>query len=430
MRRGAAALVRIAMQEATARATADEVARRSFGRLVAILAARGNDIAAAEDALADAFAAALVAWPRDGVPRNPEAWLLTAARRRAIDEARRTKAAVRMQPHVAFLHAEMTGQDTVPDRRLELMFACAHPAIDAAMRAPLILQTILGFDAAAIASVFLVSPATMAQRLVRAKTKIRLAGIPFAIPAAHERAARLDAVLAAIYACFAEGWSDPVGTEPRRRGLAGEAIWLGRLVATSLPEDPEAAGLLALMLHAEARRAARRTPDGRFVPLAEQDTKLWDRAMTEEAEHILHEAARHGRPGRYQIEAAIQSAHAMRRNGDRPDWTAIGDLYKALQAITQSPVVALNHAVALAEMRGPDEALTALDALAEDPRLADYQPYWATRADLLARANRLHDARAAYRRAIGLEADDAIRTFLQDRLAALACHGTTCEKGA
>ena len=419
MRRGAAALVRIAMHEATAR-VAEDVARRSFGRLVAILAARGNDIAAAEDALADAFAAALTAWPRDGVPHNPEAWLLTAARRRVIDDARRTKATLRMQPHVALLHEEMAAQDIVPDRRLELMFACAHPAIDSAMRAPLILQTVLGFDASVIASAFLVSPAAMAQRLVRAKSKIRLARIPFAVPALNERAARLDAVLAAIYACFAEGWSDPAGAEPRRRGLAGEAIWLGRLVAMLLPDEPETKGLLALMLHAESRRAARRTPDGRFVPLAAQDTGLWDRAMIDEAEQILHEAARHERPGRYQIEAAIQSAHAMRRHGDRPDWVAIGDLYFALQGITQSPVVALNRAVALAETHGADHALTALDAIADDPRLADYQPYWATRGDLLARASRNEEARDAYRRAIGLETDEAIRAFLQIRLAGLA----------
>jgi RNA polymerase sigma-70 factor (ECF subfamily) len=299
------------------------------------------------------------------------------------------------------------------------MFACAHPAIDPAIRAPLILQTVLGFDAAAIASAFLVSPATMSQRLVRAKSKIRDAGIPFRVPERTDLAARLDAVLAAIYAAFAEGWSDPAGTETRQRNLAEEGIWLGRLVASLLPEEPEALGLLALMLHAEARRGARRNHEGDYVPLAEQDPAAWDAQMIEEAEALLLRASRMGAVGRYQLEAAVQSAHAARRMSGRTDWAAIARLYDALLAITDSPVVAINRAIAMAEAHGAAAGLAALDALADDPRLADYQPYWAARAGLLGQAGEVDAAEAAYARAIGLEADPAVRRFLQQRRAAL-----------
>ncbi|RUX88430.1 RNA polymerase subunit sigma-70, partial [Mesorhizobium sp. M2A.F.Ca.ET.040.01.1.1] len=244
-----------------ARAAAEAAARSSYGKLVAWLAARTRDVAGAEDALADAFAAALERWPRTGVPAQPEAWLLAVARRRDVDAVRR---------RLTGEAARMSGEE-LPDDRLRLMFACAHPAIEASVRAPLILQTILGFDAATIASAFLVSPATMGQRLVRAKARIRETGIPFRVPEKAELGERLGAVLEAIYATFAEGWSDPTGTDSRRRNLAGEGIWLGRLVASLMPDEPEALGLLALMLFAEARRSARRGPDGDFVPLAEQD---------------------------------------------------------------------------------------------------------------------------------------------------------------
>src|SRR5262245_16647806 len=258
-----------------ARAAAESVARRSYGKLVAYLSARTREVAAAEDALSDAFAAALADWPQSGIPDSPEAWLLTVARRKTIDAARRRRSADEGADHIAMINDELeaaaANAGDIPDQRLALMFACAHPAVDAAVRAPLILQTILGFDAATIASAFLVAPATMGQRLTRAKTKIREAGIPFRVPERADLAERLDAVLAAIYASFAEGWSDPSGTETRRRNLAEEGIWLGRLVASLLPAQPEALGLLALMLHAEARRGARRDAHGEYVPLAEQD---------------------------------------------------------------------------------------------------------------------------------------------------------------
>src|SRR6266705_208459 len=258
----------------------------------------------------------------------------------------------------------------IPDDRLRLMFACAHPAIDPGVRAPLILQTILGFDAATIASAFLISPSTMGQRLVRAKTRIKQAGIPFRVPERADLRERLDAVLEAIYAAFAEGWSDPAGTEIRRRNLAEEGIWLGRLVVSLLPDAPEALGLLALMLHADARRNARRDAHGEYVPLADQDSALWDARLIDEAEALLLRASGLNAIGRYQLEAAAQSAHAARRLTGRTDWAAIVEIYEALSALTASPVVAINRAVARAELRGPAEGLVALDALSNDARLA------------------------------------------------------------
>lgn len=408
---------------AAARAAAETVARRSYGKLVAYLAARTRDVAGAEDALAEAFATALADWPSAGVPVKPEAWLLAVARRRQIDAGRRVRTSVQSMGHLQLLADEIEAAaqsaSEIPDERLRLMFACAHPAIDRSIRAPLMLQAILGFDAAAIASAFLVSPATMGQRLVRAKAKIREAGIPFRVPEREDLGPRLDAVLEAIYAVFAEGWTDPAGTEARRRNLAEEGIWLGRLVVALMPGEPEALGLLALMLYAESRRAARRNANGDYVPLAEQDASRWDGAMIAEAEQLLRRAGAAVSLGRYQLEAAIQSAHAVRRISGGADWHAIEKLYDALAALTESPVVAINRAIAVAETRGAAAGLKALDAVAVDARLADYQPYWAARAGLLARAGEIAAAREAYARAIGLETDEAVRRFLQRRAAAL-----------
>jgi RNA polymerase sigma-70 factor, ECF subfamily len=409
-----------------ARHTAEMVARRSYGKLVAFLAARTRDVAGAEDALSDAFAAALADWPTRGVPDTPEAWLLAVARRKQTDAVRRKHIGEQAGPHLQLVTDELEAATEnvmdIPDKRLALMFACAHPAIGAGSHAALILQCVLGFDAATIASAFLMSPATMSQRLVRAKSKIKQAGIPFCIPERAELNGRLDAVLQAIYAAYSEGWSDPAGTETRRRDLAEEAIWLGRLVVSLLPAEPEALGLLALMLYAEARRAARRDANGDYVPLAEQDPKLWDVALIEEAEGLLRRASAMNVVGRYQLEAAVQSAHAVCRSGGRTDWAAIERLYGALATMTDSPVVAINRAIAFAETRGPDAGLAALDALDGDARLADYQPYWAARAGLLARTGDLEAAEHAYERAIGLESDPAVRRFLQARRAAL--HGS------
>ncbi len=410
--------------DGTARAAAEAAARASYGKLVAFLAARTRDVAAAEDALSDAFAAALAHWPAQGVPDKPEAWLMTAARRKLIDEARRRRTVDEAEGHLNLIADELGDLEkadrAIPDDRLALMFACAHPAIEPAVRAPLILQTLLGFDAAAIGSAFLVSPAAMGQRLVRAKNKIREAGIPFRVPERADLAARLDAVLAAIYAAFAEGWSDPAGAEARRRNfaegnLAAEGIWLGRLVASLMPDEPEALGLLALMLHAEARRGARRNGRGDYVPLAEQEPCAWDIKLIEEAEALLRRAGRIGAVGRYQLEAAVQSAHAARRVTGCTDWAAIVRLYDGLLTLTGSPVVAINRAVAIAEVDGAGAGLAVLDGLSNDRRLAEYQPWWAARAGLLSRLGDVEAAQDAYDHAIGLEADPAVRRFLQQR---------------
>ncbi|MEI5681677.1 MULTISPECIES: RNA polymerase sigma factor [unclassified Mesorhizobium] len=408
--------------ETDGRAAAEAAARRSYGKLVAILASRSGDVAGAEDALADAFAAALEQWPASGVPANPEGWLMAVARRRGVDAIRRRRTSAEGAAHLQLIAAEIEAssmEDDLPDERLRLMFACAHPAVEPSIRAPLILQTILGFDAAAIASAFLVSPATMGQRLVRAKNRIREAGIPFSIPERDALDERLDAVLEAIYAAFAEGWADPTGAESRRRNLATEGIWLGRLTASLMPDEPETLGLLALMLFAEARRAARRNENGDYVPLAEQDTKLWDSGLIDEAETLLRRAGAMGKIGRYQLEAAVQSAHVARRLTGETDWQAIARFYEALSRMTQSPVVSINHAVALAHAGDTGSGLTLLEALADDKRLLTYQPYWAARAELLTLAQKPSEAHEAYGMAIGLETDPAIRKFLQDRRARL-----------
>ena len=401
---------------------AEAVARRSYGKLVALLAARAHDLSGAEEALADAFVAALAAWPRYGCPANPEAWLLTAARRRMIDAARRRRTGETAIAGAQLIAEELADQATdaeIPDHRLALMFACAHPAIDVGIRAPLMLQVVLGLDAATIASAFLVSPTAMGQRLARAKSKIRMAGIPFRIPDRDELPGRTAAVLDAVYAAFAEGWNDARGTDVARRDLADEALYLGRLVMGLLPEDPEALGLLALMLHAEARRTARRTAAGDYVPLAEQDPATWNAAMIDRAEALLRRASTLGAIGRYQLEAALQSAHVAGRRTGRADWPAIVVLYDALLALTASPVVAINRALAIAETIGPPAALREIAALSGDARLLQYQPYWVARAELLARTGAAAEAAAAYDVAIGLERDPAVRRFLQARRSAL-----------
>ncbi len=404
-------------EESGARDLAEQVARRSYGKLVAFLAARTRDVAAAEDALSEAFTAALADWPRNGCPQNPEAWLMTVARRKFLDASRSTQRETTSDEIETVAPTIPFDEDAteIPDRRLGLMFACAHPAIDRPIRAPLMLQAILGLDAVRIASAFLISPATMSQRLVRAKNKIRQAGIPLDIPERDELRDRLDTVLEAIYAAFAEGWIDAAGTDVARRDLAEEAIYLGRLVTELLPNEPESLGLLALMLHAEARRRARRTSEGDYVPLAQQDSSLWNVEMIAEAESLLHRAGAMKQVGRYQLEAAIQSAHAVRVRTGQSDWSAIVQLYDAHLALSGSPVAAINRALAIAEQFGPRQALEELDCVAGDPRLVEYQPYWAARADLLARFEAREEARHAYSIAIGMERDPAVRRFLEQR---------------
>jgi predicted RNA polymerase sigma factor len=404
-----------------ARAIAAAVARRSYGKLIAVLCSRTRHVAAAEDALSDAFATALAQWPSSGCPANPEGWLLTVARRKLIDGNRRRQVAESVAEQLQVLDeglAEIGSDGEIPDQRLALMFACAHPAIDESVRAPLILQTVLGFDAATIASAFLTSPAAMGKRLGRAKEKIRQAGIPFRVPDPVELRDRLDAVLDAIYAAFSEGWADPGATDFARRELAGEALYLGRLVTELLPAEPEALGLLALMLHAEARRHARRR-DGQYVPLGEQDAGLWDAGMIDEAEDLLLRASTLVSIGRFQLEGALQSAHVHRRRSGRADWAAVVRLYDALLEVSASPVVAINRALAVGERDGVKAGLAALESVAADDRMIQYQPYWAARADLLSRAGAWADATHAYDIAIGLERDPAVRHFLQQRRGAL-----------
>lgn len=402
--------------------TAEAVARRSYGKLVALLAARTRDLAAAEDALSEAFASALVDWPQKGCPSNPEAWLLTVGRRKIIDAARGQRraeiASGRLQAMAEGLAPDAAVE--IPDQRLALMFTCAHPAIETAVRAPLMLQAVLGLDARTIASAFLTSPAAMSKRLVRAKEKIRQAGIPFRVPDREELAERLDAVLEAVYAAYAEGWTDARGTDPVRRDLTGEALYLARLAAGLAPEQPEALGLLSLLLHAEARRPARRGADGEYIPFAGQDSGLWDWRMIEEAEALLRRSSALAAPGRYQLEAALQSAHVHRRHSGVDNWAAVAQLYDALWALTGSPVVAINRALAIAELDGPAAALAAIEQVAGDPRLAEYQPYWAARAELLSRTGSYSEARRAYAIAIGLERDPGVRSFLLRRQ-------TTCD---
>lgn len=399
---------------AAATLRAEAAARTSYGRLLALLTARTRDVAACEDALAEAFAAALRAWPETGVPARPDAWLLTAARRNlgAAWRRRRTRDAALPTLELPAEEALAGDVDAVPDARLKLLFVCAHPAIDPAAAAPLMLQTVLGLDSARIASAFLVAPAAMAQRLVRAKARIKTAGLRFELPDAEALPERVDAVLAAIYAAYGSGWDDIAGADPRRRGLAEEALWLARLVVQLLPENAEAAGLLALILHCEARAPARRDAAGRFVPLSEQDPATWLRPQIAEAEALLAAAARRGEIGRFQLEAAIQSAHAQRAFGRPVPWPAIVQLYDGLVAEAPAAGALVGRAAAVAEAHGPEAGLAALDAIPPGP-IATYQPAWALRAHLLRRMGQ--PSADASARAIGLCEDPAVRVFLQER---------------
>ena len=398
-------------------AAAELAARVSYGRLLAYLAARSRDVTAAEDALGEAFVAALETWPRAGVPDKPEAWLLAVARRRLIDGARHAKvedvAAAALRIVVDRAEQEASSKALFPDERLKLLFVCAHPAIDEAARTPLMLQTVLGLDAARIASAFLVAPAAMGQRLVRVKAKIRDAGIRFEIPEPRELPSRLEAVLDAIYAAYGSGWEDVAGADPRRQGLAEEAIWLGRLVTRLLPDEPEGQGLLALMLHCEARRVARRNAAGGYVPLTRQDVALWSWPLIEEAEEFLAAASEARKPGRFQLEAAIQSVHAQRAVTGRTDWEAIALLYEGLIRLAPTIGAQVAAAAALAEAKGDDAGLAALEAIPPDA-VTTYQPYWALSAHLLKRLGRPAEAREAYARAVGLSEDPAVRDFLRD----------------
>ncbi len=396
----------------------EQAVRDSYGRLLAFLAARSRDVAGAEDALADALTKALETWPRTGVPEKPEAWLLVAARRKQIDDARHTHVQVMAAPHLLAATEEayqITETGTVfPDDRLKLLFVCAHPAIDASARTPMMLQTVLGLDAARIASAFLVRPSAMGQRLSRAKAKIRASGLSFEVPESQSLPERLDSVLEAIYAAYGSGWDDVAGADPRRKTLSAEAITLGRLLVQLMPQEPESKGLLSLMMHCEARRDARRTRDGAYVPLLEQDVTQWSKEMMDEAEHWLSEASRTKRFGRFQFEAAIQSAHAQRASTGTTDWEAITLLYEGLISLSPTVGARVGHSAAVAEAMGPAAGWRLLQSMSPE-EVAEYQPYWALVAHLLTRLQRSSEAAVAYRRAIGLCEDAAMREFLLRR---------------
>ena len=397
--------------------TIERVARESYGRLVAYLSSNTRDVASAEDALSNALVAALTTWPRDGVPQNPEAWLLTAARHSFIDHVRHRQVAEASEPTLLLLRKqsqEMTLSPEFPDERLKLLFVCAHPAIDPAMHTPLMLQTVLGMDAVHIAHAFLISPTTMGQRLVRAKTKIRDSGIQFEVPLERELPQRLEAVLEAIYAAFGIGWDDMAGVDQRGRDLAEEAVWLGRVLLQLMPGEAEVRGLLALMLHCEARRSARRGLAGRYVPLLEQNSQQWSLPLIKEAESHLAEASSRGRAGRFQLEAAIQSVHAERARSGRTEWAAIMLFYEQIVRISPTLGTWTGYAAAVGEANGPDAGLAVLDGI--DPHdVPAYQPYWAVRAHLLQRLGKTSEAAHAFDRAIGLAEDPAVRQFLLQR---------------
>lgn len=407
------------MSEATAaQRAAQAVARESYGKLVAYLAQRCGDVAAAEDALSQAFATALQVWPREGCPANPPAWLLTAARRRLLDADRRRRVQAGAAEHLRRAADELaqTRKDAFPDHRLRLMLACAHPQIDPALHAPLMLQTIIGLDADAIASAFLISPAAMRQRLVRAKAKIRDAKTAFVLPDADALHSRLAPVLAAVYATYTRGWGDLEAADRPSDDLSAEALYLGRLLTHLAPAEPEALGLMALMLFAQARREARRGAAGQYQPFEEQDPVLWDAPMTLAADDLLRRAAHHRQAGRFQLEAAIQSAHMARRRTGDDNFNDVVVLYDALLALTNSPVVAVNRAAAVAKAFGSQNGLAALPDLSENSSLRSYQPYWAARAAILAQAGDVDGARHAYQVAIGLALDPAAAAFLQGRM--------------
>lgn len=394
--------------------TIERVARESYGRLVAYLSVQTHDLGGAEDALSEALLKALTVWPRDGVPQNPEAWLLTTARHSLVDFFRHQRVVSESEPDLLLFtqsSAETTLETNFPDERLKLLFVCAHPAIDTAMHTPLMLQAVLGLDAARIAGAFLISPKTMGQRLVRAKTKIRDGGIRFEVPDIRELPQRLDAVLEAIYAAFGIGWDDMAGVDQRGRDLTDEAIWLARVLLQVMPGKPEVHGLLALMLHCEARRGARRDSEGRYVPLSEQDPKLWSPSLIKEAESHLAEGSKSGTLGRFQLEAAIQSVHADRARSGRIEWAAIVAFYEQMNRISPTTGRQTGYAAALAEGNTPERGLAVLDTLNQEA-VSDYQPYWAVRAHILQRLGRGSEAQKAFDRAIGLAEDPAVREFL------------------
>jgi RNA polymerase sigma-70 factor, ECF subfamily len=399
---------------------ATKAARESYGRILAYLAYKFRDIAAAEDALAEAFASALKAWPTTGVPDAPEAWLMTAAKRNLLKMHRH--AAVENDPAATILLVDENTPapelPALPDQRLKLLFACAHPAIDASVRTALMLQTVLGIDADKIATAYVVSPSAMAQRLVRAKTKIRLAGIRLEEPEARDLPERIHNVLEAIYAAYGLAWDDAVTSD-----FADEAIYLADLVASLLPDQAEPAGLLALMLFCQARKAARSTAQEPFVPLHQQDTALWDKPSIDQANQILWHTARQRQPGPFQLEAAIQSAHCQRLYTEVVPWHGIAQLYAQLVHIAPTLGAHVGHAVATGEAHGAEQGLALikqLEQIYDASVLAHYQPLAVARAYLLSKAGKVQEARSSYEQALAMTLPIAQQNYLSKQIALLS----------
>jgi RNA polymerase sigma-70 factor, ECF subfamily len=403
--------------ELSSASSIEQVFREEYGRAVAVLVRRFGDIDLAEEAVQDAFTVALARWPVDGTPPSPAGWIITTARNRVLDRLRREASRADRQAQAMLLAApnEAPIEEDLVDDRLRLIFTCCHPALGREAQVALTLRLLGGLTTPEIARAFLVPESTLAQRLVRAKGKIRDAGIPYQVPSSDDLAERLGAVLAVVYLVFNEGYTASSGEQLERADLCDEAIRLGRMLVTLLPSEPEPLGLLALMLLVRSRRAARTGTGGELVLLADQDRRLWDGSLIAEGQDLVRRCLVRNQPGPYQLQAAIQAVHSEAANAATTDWWQVLQLYNQLLAVAPTPVVALNRAVAVAEVEGPDAALTLVDSL----ELSEYRVFHAVRADLLRRLGRAPEAAAAYKAAIQMTDNVVERRFLQERLANL-----------